>query len=302
MVQLGKTALAVSEIGLGADHFATAISERDAEAILDAYLAAGGNFIDTANIYGKWVAGAGNASERFLGKWLKGRKGVVVATKGGHYTFDQPERMRLSRAEIEADLDESLLTLGLDTIDLYYLHRDDPTRKIDEILDTMEHFVKKGKIRYYAASNYTASRLLQADAYAKAHGITGFSAVSNRFSALKENFVASDPTLVVAREDELSFHQKSGIPLVPYQSTARGYMQKCLEGRLTDRLLRQYHNADNEALYCELLRFSAENACSLQTATLVKTAKQSFQVIPLTSVRAPAQMKDIEDAITLLSQ
>lgn len=303
MVRLGKTELFVSEIGLGADHFGTAVSEQEATRILDAYLAAGGNFIDTANIYGKWVAGAGNASERFLGKWRKTHPEAIIATKGGHYTFDAPDRMRLSRQEIEVDLDESLLTLGVDTIDLYYLHRDDTEREIGEILDTMEDFVKAGKIRYYGASNYTAKRLFEADAYAEKKGIVGFSAVSNRYSALCENPLPfGDPTLVSVGREELLFHCHSGLPLVPYQATARGYFTKLVEGRLSDGLIKQYQNEKNEALYRELCAFCEENACSLQTATLVRTATAPFQIVPLTSVRAAEQVRDIEDAMRLLSE
>lgn len=304
MVQLGKTALMVSRIGLGADHFGTAIDDDTATRILDAYLDVGGNLIDTANIYGKWVEGAGNASERFLGKWLKARKpDVIIATKGGHYTFDAPQRMRLSKEEIEKDLDESLMTLSLDCLDFYWLHRDDPKRKIGEIIDTMEGFVRAGKIRYYGASNFTASRLREAEEYAMAHGFSGFSAVSNRYSALTENALTlGDPTLVVTREDELIYHEESKLPLIPYQATARGYFCKKAENRLSEGLKAQYQNPYNDALYEKARLFAMEKECSLQTATLVMTAQAPFQVIPLTSVKFPEQTIDIARAMALLGQ
>ncbi len=304
MVLLGKTELLVSRIGLGADHFGTAIDEKTAERILDAYLDMGGNFIDTANIYGKWVKGAGNASEKFLGRYLRSRKpSCIVATKGGHYTFDAPHRMRLSKAEIEKDLDESLMTLGLDTIDFYWLHRDDPDREIIEIIETMNGFVKAGKIRYFGASNYSASRLFEANAYAEAHGLLPFSAVSNRYSALLENPLSEgDKTLVVTKEEELAFHKTTKTPLVPYQATARGYFTKLLENRADEGLIRRYKNPENEALYRELLHFSREHGCSMQTATLVKTASLPFQVIPLTSVKRPEQLEDVRAAMLMLEK
>ena len=303
-VRLGKTALTVSEIGFGADHFGTAISDSDASYFLDAFVDMGGNLIDTANVYGKWVKGAGNASERFLGQWLKRtKKEVIIATKGGHYDLSTPSVMRLHKNEIERDLDESLLSLGLDTVDLYWLHRDDTAMPIGEILDTMEGFVKAGKIRYYGASNYTAKRLWEADAYAKAHGITGFSAVSNRYSALKENeTVGGDPTLVTVRDGELAFHQKTLCPLIPYQASGRGYFTKLKEGRASPSLAALYGNAHNHALYETLSAFSEAEGVSLQAAMLLATATADFPVIPLTTLNRREHLKDLADAMKLLQE
>ncbi|MBQ7365174.1 MAG: aldo/keto reductase [Clostridia bacterium] len=302
MVTLGKTSLSVSEIGLGADHFGTAVSDADAAYFLDAFVDAGGNLIDTANIYGKWVPGAGNASERFLGKWLKKtKKSVIIATKGAHYHLHTPQKMRLSYDEIVSDLDESLLTLGLDHIDLYWLHRDDPTREIGEIIETMEDLVARGKIRYYGASNYTAERLFEAERYARAKSLIGFSAVSNRFSPIRENpLPQGDATLVVSREKELRFHRETGCPMIPYQATARGYFSKLQEGSVSASLAAQYDNPENRLLYERLLAFSQDNACSMQTAVLYAGATQDIQTIPLTSVRKREHMRDITDALALL--
>jgi len=305
MIRLGQTELTVSEIGLGADHFGTAISDADASYFLDAFCDMGGNLIDTANVYGKWVKNAGNASERFLGRWLKqSRKPVIIATKGGHYDLDTPSVMRLSPKEVEKDLDESLRTLGLDCLDFYWLHRDDPCREIGEILEMMEGFVKAGKIRYYGASNYTAPRMIEAKAYATAHGITGFSALSNRFSLLKENPVREhDTTLAGVSRELLCFLDKTALPLIPYQATGRGYLVKRHEGRTGEDLDARYRNPENEALYRRLLADSEATGGSLQARLLIETVKAfSFPMIPLTSVRKREHLEDLRYALTTLQQ
>ena len=258
-------------------------------------------FIDTANVYGKWVAGAGNASEKFLGEWLKSRKkNVVIATKGGHYDLTAPPVMRLKESDLRCDLEESLLALGLDCIDFYWLHRDDTSMHIGEILDTLERFKKEGKIRFYGASNFCGERLWQAKEYATEHNITGFSAVSNQHSAATVNKGANtnpDPTLVIHGEREEDFHIKTNTPLIPYQSTARGYFSKITGGAVSDFLLKAYDNEKTRATYKEILDLTKNESCSVQTASLLYLAKSPYPVLPITSVRKTEQLADVFDAM-----
>ncbi len=302
---LGKTDLLVSEVGLGADCFGTVIEEKEAFRILDAYVEIGGNWIDTAAVYGRWKKGAENASERLLGKWKAQRKNsVIIATKGGHYDTTLPERiMRLGREEVLSDLSDSLLALRAEVLDFYFLHRDDPSRPVAEIVDMMEDFVKRGYIRYYGASNFSADRLREAEAYAKSKGMQGFSAVSNQYSALKVNEgqnTNSDPTLVITGEAELSYHKESQMPLLPYQSTARGYFSKRQKGEIPDALRRAYDNPQNDALYETLLAESKAKGISMQAATLLATATAPFPVFPLTGVKRAEDLRDVEQAMRYL--
>ena len=302
MTFLGNTDLLVSPIGLGADHFGTRIAEKDAFYLIDAFLDGGGNLLDTANVYGRFSPGCANESERVLGSWRRaGGRGALIATKGGHYTPGHPTEMRLSRAEIEQDLEDSLRTLGLDCIDFYWLHRDDPTREIGEIIETMEGLVRAGKIRYYGASNYTAERLAAADAYAAAHGYTGFSAVSNLYSAaVRSPESISDPTLVATRAAELAYHAASGKPLIPYEATARGFFAKLAAGMpLSPALSLAYGSEKNRAAYARVTALAKEHACSVQTAALLAARQQPFQVIPLTGVRDRVQLLDVLAALRL---
>jgi aryl-alcohol dehydrogenase-like predicted oxidoreductase len=213
--------------------------------------------------------------------------------------------MRLSPAEIRADLEESLRALGVDCIDFYFLHRDDPRRPIGEILETMETFVREGKLRYYGASNYTAARLWEAHAYAAAHGITGFSAVSNQHSFARVNpgrNTNPDPTIVVTGEAELLFHRETKVPLVPFQATARGYFAKKAAGsEIPPSLIAAYGSAENERCFARVCAFAEERHCSVQTASLVLMTRENFPVFPITAVRDLAQMADVAAALSMLS-
>ena len=297
-----ENTLEVSKIAIGADHFGTAIDVKTASYILDMYVDRGGNLIDTANVYGKWVEGAGNASEKFLGEWLKStKKDVIIATKGAHYTFDAPHIMRLKEKDIRADLEESLRALNKDCIDFYWLHRDDTSMPIEEILETMEKLRHEGKILLYGASNFCAERLAEAQRYAKENNIAGFTAVSNQHSAATVNRgfnTNPDPTLVIHGEKEEEFHINSGKPLIPYQSTARGYFAKISAGvSVSPDLVRAYDNEKTRETYKKVLALAEKENCSVQAASLIYLTKSPYPTLPITSVRNPDQLKDVFEAM-----
>ena len=143
-MQLNNTDLNISPICLGTAGFGDKSDLEKSFEILNAFVRAGGNFIDTANVYCKWLKGYGNCSEQIIGKWLKesGMQGkVIVATKGAHYSFEDPGRSRVNKEDIRMDLDESCRTLGKDEMDFYWLHRDDPEKPAEEIVDILHFFV-----------------------------------------------------------------------------------------------------------------------------------------------------------------
>lgn len=146
---MNQTDLKLSNLCLGGAGFGDRLNLEQSFEILDAFVRAGGNFIDTANIYCRWVPGLENCSEIVLGEWLKARgayRDVVIATKGAHYLFDTDEKIsRVNEKEIRKDLEESLKTLGADVIDFYWLHRDDESRPIEEIVDILEKLKQEGR-------------------------------------------------------------------------------------------------------------------------------------------------------------
>lgn len=295
---LKRTDLKVSAVCMGTGNFGEKLQEKEARYLLDTFADAGGNFIDTANVYCRWIQGNGNTSEQIIGKWLKesGRKSeVIIATKGGHYDFKAPEVSRVRKEEIRKDLEESLSTLGLDTIPLYYLHRDDSSISIDEILGWMEEFVAKGLIRYYAASNFTKERMMQAELYRIQNNWQGFCALSNQWSYAKRNLCDQtdlDPTLVIMQEEEIEWMKHAGLSLIPYTSTAQGFFEKLDKDTLTETMKRAYLNEENLKKYEDLKNERLLTGISLYQLSIKKLMEQPFQVIPLGSFRNVEQLKE----------
>ncbi|MCM3628478.1 aldo/keto reductase [Paenibacillus glycanilyticus] len=178
---------------------------------MDAYVASGGNMIDTAEVYANWLPGTQSISECTIGNWMKSRgnrNNLIVTTKGAHPRLPTMEISRMSREEITEDVDGSLRRLQVDTIDLYWLHRDDRNRHAGEILDTLNNLVKEGKIRYFGCSNWTANRIQEAQLYAESHGLQSFSANQPMWSlASVDPSAMEDRTLVVMDEELLHLHR-----------------------------------------------------------------------------------------------
>ncbi|MBE6611828.1 MAG: aldo/keto reductase [Ruminococcaceae bacterium] len=293
-LKLNRTELTVSEICLGADRFGSTLDRETAFAMLDKFRAAGGNFIDTASLYVRDWDRKISVSEEILGEYLRknGKDSLIIATKGAHPNLDTMHISRINREEITADLDESLTTLGLDCIDFYWLHRDNPEMPIGEIVELMEEFVRAGKIRYYGGSNYTAARMREADAYAKAHGLHGFSGVSNMWMPAKQNPghpLYNDKTLVGFTDEDLTLFADTGMAFVPFSSTARGWFSKAAAGKADERLDGVFDNAENRAL---LEKFKAAD-CSVQTALLRHIRTYPVQIVPVTSASRLSQLDDI---------
>ncbi len=178
-VNIPGTSLKPSVICMGGGPLCAEDDEAGVFALLDTYYALGGNFIDSANIYGKWLPSGENTCDRNIGAWMRSRgvrDRLVVTSKGGHPELETMSISRLSKADVAADLDESLAALQCDTIDLYYLHRDDENVPVTAIIDYLNDFVRAGKIRYFGASNWRIERIQAAQQYAEQSGQQGFSA------------------------------------------------------------------------------------------------------------------------------
>lgn len=192
-----------------------------------AFIAAGGNFVDTAHVYDAWLEGGDGLSERTIGRVLRevGATDVVVATKGGHPALDkypQPDRY-LSPEAIASNVHDSFERLGFEKIDLYYLHRDDTRVPVSEIVDALNGL--GSRVRYFGVSNWSQPRLAAANAYAKKAAKRGFVASQPQWSLATPNW--PDP-----KEDidgrtftavDLAWHTESGVAVMPYSATAHGY-------------------------------------------------------------------------------
>lgn len=178
--QLGRTGLRVSELCLGAMTFGRETTEKDSFKMLDRFVEAGGNFIDTANVYSAGV------SEEILGRWLKSknRDDFVVATKVRFRMGPGPNDIGLSRKHILSAVDNSLRRLGTDYIDLYQIHHWDPDTPWEETLGTLVTLVKAGKVRYLGASNVTGYQLQKAIDLSRARGWEAFSCLQPLYNLL----------------------------------------------------------------------------------------------------------------------
>ena len=168
---LGRSGCAVSSLTLGTMTFGKETDEAGSHAQLDAFVEAGGNLVDTADVY---TAGT---SEEIIGRWLASaapekRDRVVLATKGRFPMGDDVNDIGLSRRHLQRALDASLRRLGVETVDLYQVHSWDPVTPLEETLGTLDEFVRQGKVRYVGLSNFTGWQVQKAGALAREHGWT----------------------------------------------------------------------------------------------------------------------------------
>lgn len=213
--KLGASDIEVFPLALGGNVFGWTADEAQSFAVLDAYAAAGGNFVDTADSYSAWVEGnEGGESERIVGKWVKSRGNrddVVIATKVSRH----PEYQGLTAANIKAAADASLVRLGTDHIDLYYTHFDQPEVPVEEIITALDDLVKAGKVRAIAASNITPERLKASLDFSAAEGLARYVALQPHY-----NLVSRD-TYEGALQ---SVAVDSGLSAVPYFALAKGFL------------------------------------------------------------------------------
>ncbi len=291
-IQMHKTGLMISPICLGSADFGYKRDEKTAFAILDAFMEMGGNAVDTANVYCKWVPGKGNCSERVIGKWLKDRHAydrMMIVSKGGHYSFLRPGVSRVTEKEVRKDLEESLRTLGTDHFDMYWLHRDNPGMPAQEVAGFMEKLVTEGKIRYWGISNITLERML-------AYG-DSLSGVSNQWSLAvesKEMARKKDSTLVWTDDSQCEYLESSGLPLFPYTSGAQGCFAAMEAGRPCHGL---WDHEANRRLFDVLKPWAEKLQVSCYVLGQAWLLHQPFQVIPVMAVSSPEQLKAFEEAV-----
>ncbi len=207
---LGKTGLKVSDLCLGAMTFGRETSEKDSFAILDRFVEAGGNFIDTADVYSRGI------SEEIVGRWLKtkNRDDLVIATKVRFGMGDGPNDVGLSRKHIMAGVEASLKRLGTDYIDLYQVHAWDPLTPLEETLSTLSTLVERGLVRYIGASNFRAWQLQKAIYTSRQHGFEAFSCLQPQYNLLCR---ATEYELLPLCEQE-------GLGVIPWSPLRGGWL------------------------------------------------------------------------------
>ncbi|BCM93216.1 protein tas [Abditibacteriota bacterium] len=298
-LSLPQTDLNVSALCLGTADFGAGTSEADSFAMLDAFVEQGGNFLDTAAIYADWTPAGKGSSERLLGKWRASRspRNIVIASKGAHPELHSMGIGRMTPEEVEGDLNASLSNLGVEAIDLYYLHRDDASIPVYEVLAMLEGFRSAGKLRYYACSNWRPHRIREAQEAAQKMNVAGFVANQPLWSLAKPDLTGGDQTWAIMDDDSLALHREMGLPAIPYSSQANGYFQKIAEARPLHSSIEATYDSElvrpiNRARFSRLEILSAQTGLSLTQLVLGWLRGHEFPVVPIIGPRSMAQLQD----------
>ncbi|WOF23553.1 aldo/keto reductase [Microbacterium betulae] len=289
MARIGSSDLDVFPLNLGGNVFGWTADREESFRILDAFVAGGGNFIDTADSYSAWVPGnTGGDSERVIGAWLAARKpsGVTVATKVSQH----PDFTGLAAANVRAAAEASLQRLGVEQIDLYYAHFDDETVPLEETVAAFGALVKDGLVRYTGVSNYSAERIREWISIARDLGVAEPVAIQPHYNLVERGIEKT--VLPVAEE--------FGLSIAPYFSLAKGflagkYRTTDVEGAGSPRAAGavEYVTEKNLALIDAVERIGQEHDASIATTSLAWLRSRPAVVAPIASASRVDQVADL---------
>ena len=289
MARIGKTELDVFPLCLGGNVFGWTADERQSFDVLDAYAAAGGNFIDTADVYSAWVSGHhGGESETIIGRWMAARgtrDRMAIATKVGMAT----ELKGLSATTIRRAAEASLRRLKTDRIDLYYAHADDTETPLEESLRAFDALVTDGKVRYVAASNYTAPRLAKALALSDREGLARYVALQPHYNLVHRSDYEGGLRDLCALE---------GLACLPYYALAKGFLTgKYRPGTEVDSVraasARAYLDERGVRLLAALDNIAAAHQTTVAAVSLAWLRGQPTVIAPIASARTVAQLAEL---------
>ncbi|MFJ8793359.1 aldo/keto reductase [Streptomyces sp. NPDC102462] len=285
--QLGPSDLEVFPLALGGNVFGWSADEPTSFAVLDAYTAAGGNLIDTADSYSAWVEGnKGGESETIIGKWVKARgnrSDVLIATKVSQH----PDYPGLSAANIKAAADASLRRLGTDHIDLYYTHYDKPDVPVEEIIGALDALVRAGKVRHIAASNISAERLQASLDFSDREGLARYVALQPHYNLVSRDTYEGPLQDVAAR---------AGLAALPYYSLAAGFLTgKYRPGTTVDSVraggaAKHLRSERGQKVLTALDEIAAAHGVAVPSVALAWLAAQPTVVAPIASARTVDQL------------
>jgi aryl-alcohol dehydrogenase-like predicted oxidoreductase len=295
------TDLLVSEVVLGTVDLGTRFDQKESFRMFDAYVEAGGNFIDTATFYGNWFPDLERSvCEKTVGRWLKahGKRDVIIASKCSHpVSRARMDLHRLHPEDIRSDLEDTLRNLGTDCVDLYYLLRDDESYPVERVILTLNEEIQKGKIRYIGASNWKPHRIARANEFAYENGLQGFSANQMMWSLALPNWdIIPDPTLVAMDEEGLDFHiqNQKEIAAVPYSCMANGYFHKIGEGveHLHPKAGHRFVSRENYGRYERVCKLCKETGLTVSQVVMGFIMSQPVQTFPIIGFDDEGQIRD----------
>lgn len=294
---IGRTPIAVNPLCLGGNVFGWTADEAASFAVLDAFVAGGGDFIDTADVYSAWAPGhQGGESETILGKWMKSRgmrQRVIVATKVGN---KMPYGQGLRADQIERGVEESLKRLQTDVIDLYQAHIDDSAAPLEETLRAFDALIKAGKVRAIGASNYTAARLRESLDISAEHGLARYECLQPRYNAVDRTF-----------EEEIGpLCRAESVGVIPYVALAGGFLtgKYRREGPLPETaraagVQRNYFNDKGFAVLAQIEAAAQERNVTPGQIAVAWLIAQPGITAPIASATSVAQVEELLAAMRL---
>src|SRR5262245_58892966 len=291
------TNIEISAICLGVAEIGVRQTEIEARRLLDFWVEHGGNGIDTARVYSDWIPGEKHRSERIVGDWLKAtgvREHTVLVTKAGHPLFEDGNwEVRLSPSELRRDLEGSLETLATDYIDLWFLHRDDETMPIEEIIESCDAFVRDGRVKALGAANWTATRIRKANDYASRVGKAGFVATQLFWNLGSRHYRGLESTLRPMDDITEQLHQAADLVAMPYSSQAGGFFSNWLEGDDAARSKAEQSGYATEANF-EIAKLAGciaqRNGVGVGAVVLAFLRCHPFKVVPIVGCGTPAHL------------
>ncbi|BDH03011.1 aldo/keto reductase [Streptomyces seoulensis] len=294
--KLGSSSLEVFPLALGGNVFGWTADRDTSFAVLDAYAAAGGNFVDTADSYSAWAEGnKGGESETIIGEWVRARGNrdqVVIATKVSQH----PDYQGLTAANIKAAADASLRRLGTDHIDLYYTHFDQPDVPVEEIIGALDELVRAGKVRYIGASNISAERLKESLDFSDRAGLARYVALQPHYNLVSRDTYEGPLQDVAARE---------GLSAVPYFALASGFLTgKYRPGATVDSAragsaAKHLDSERGQKVLTALDEVAAAHDTAAATVALAWLAAQPTVAAPIASARTVDQLPALLDVAEL---
>lgn len=308
--KLGNSGLSVSALALGGNVFGWTADEPTSHRVLDAFVAAGGNLIDTADVYSHWVPGhKGGESETVLGKWLAqngNRKKVLIATKVGKAMG--PDSKGLSKSYILRAADRSLKRLRTSYIDLYQSHADDPDTPLEETLEAFALLVRAGKVRAIGASNYDAERLSLALAASERNGYPAYQSLQPEYNLYDR---------AGYEKDLESLCVEKGLGVLPYFPLASGFLtgkyrsEKDLKGRHREPFARKYFDDRGLRILGALDEVARMHDATPAAVSLAWLLARPGVTAPIPSATSVPQLADLmqatkvrldQEAIDMLNQ
>lgn len=299
---LPGTSLRPSLIGLGTGGFGSSNPAENSFRMMDEFAAAGGNLLDSAHIYAAWLPNGTGASERTVGAWLRKsglRSQMIVATKGGHFELATPEISRVRPECINRDIEESLDRLQLDSIDLYFLHRDDVSIPAGELLDVLQPHLRAGRLKAIGASNWSPARLDLAAAEAKARGMIGFCCSQNAWSLAETNpAIQGRMGAYYVGNEALNWHRKTKFPLLAWSAQARGFFSQewswpepTQPSEKQKSLMGDYYSRQNVERWHRARQLAQKLGCPANSIALAYVTSQAFPSIALIGPNTLEQLR-----------